>query len=278
MVKLRRVAALAAAIVIAIALGASAGALAQSDNSAEAGATLMSAIPAAQIPKPISDAISASGRPAADRELDAGRKPDQLMAFFGIAPGMTVADLFAGTGYTTEILARIVGPTGKVYSQNGPFPPKFAKAKQAWEARAKEPGLSNVVLVEHPFTDPANLLPVAPGSLDAVMINMNYHDLVGRGVDTAALNAAIFKWLKPGGAYCIVDNSAQNGSGARDVSSLHRIDESYEAAQIEKAGFKLAAASDVLRNPKDDRTWFIMVHRGEQDRFVLKFVKPAALD
>lgn len=275
MVKLRRIAASTLAIAIAFTLGAAVVSIAQDNNPAEAGATQMSALPAAQIPSAVSDAVNAPGRPAADRALDAGRKPGQLMAFFGIAPGMKVADLFAGTGYTTEILARIVGPTGKVYSQNGPFPPKFAKAKQAWDARLKEPALSNVVEVEHPFTDPANLLPVAPDSLDAVMINMNYHDLVGRGVDTKAFNAAIFKWLKPGGAYCVVDNSAQNGSGARDVSTLHRIDEAYEVKEIEQAGFNLAAASDILRNPKDDRTWFIMKHRGEQDRFVLKFVKPA---
>jgi len=84
----------------------------------------------------------------------------------------------------------------------------------------------------------------------------------------------VFKALKPGGVYGVIDNSAAPGSGARDANTLHRIDEAFETSQIKQAGFKLVATSNVLRNPKDDRTWFVMKHRGEQDRFVLKFAKP----
>jgi predicted methyltransferase len=119
-----------------------------------------------------------------------------------------------------------------------------------------------------------DILPVPTDSLDAVICNMNYHDMVGRGYDTAKINAAVFNALKPGGIYGIIDNSAAPGSGARDVSTLHRIDEAYEVNQIKGAGFVLQAASDALRNPKDDRTWLVFQHRGEQDRFMLKFVKP----
>ena len=84
----------------------------------------------------------------------------------------------------------------------------------------------------------------------------------------------MFNSLKPGGIYGIIDNSAAPGSGARDVSTLHRIDEAYEVNQIKSAGFVLVAASDVLRNPKDDRTWLVFQHRGEQHRFMLEFIKP----
>ena len=84
-------------------------------------------IPADQIPPADKNAVASPDRPAEDVKLDAGRKPDQMLAFFGIAPGMQVADLFAGGGYTTELLSRAVGPTGKVYSQNIPFPPKVQK-------------------------------------------------------------------------------------------------------------------------------------------------------
>ena len=246
----------------------------ETDAAAESGAAQQGAIPAAQIPKPVTDAVNSSGRPAADKELDAGRRPEQLLAFLGIKPGMKVADLWAGGGYTTELLARTVGPSGKVYSQNGTFPPSFKKGEDAWKARVKEPGLSNVVELQKPFNHPDDILPVPPESLDAVIINMNYHDMVGRGYDRDKINVAVFKALKPGGIYGIIDNSAQPGSGERDANTLHRIDEIFEIKEIEQAGFKLEAASSVLRNPKDDRTWFIMKHRGQQDRFVLKFVKP----
>jgi predicted methyltransferase len=230
--------------------------------------------PALTIPEDITAAVNSPDRPAADKKLDESRHPAEILEFFGIKPGMKVADIWAGGGYTTELLARTVGPTGKVYSQNGPFPPAFKKGQEAWKARLSEPGMANVVEVQRPFDHPDDILPVPPESLDAVIVNMNYHDMVGRGYDTARINAALFKALKPGGVYGVIDNSAAPGSGARDANTLHRIDEALETNQIKQAGFKLAATSDVLRNPKDDRTWFVMKHRGQQDRFVLKFVKP----
>ncbi len=233
----------------------------------------VAAIPDSQIPAAIKAAVSAPDRSDADKALDAGRQPAQTLAFFGIAPGMKVADLFAGGGYTTELLARVVGPEGKVYSQNGDFPPKYKKIETAWKDRLKKPALSNVVAVSKPFTAD-DLLPVAPGSLDAVLINLNYHDLVGFGVDRDKINAQVMRALKPGGVYGIVDHSAQVGSGIRDVSTLHRIDENFLIKEVEKAGFKLAATDDALRHPEDDRTWFVFEHRGATDRFILKFVKP----
>ena len=270
-----RLAVLAIIFPFAMALAASgARAAGETDAAAEAGVASVGEIPAAQIPKAITEAVNSPDRPAADKELDAGRRPDQILAFFVIAPGMKVADLWAGGGYTTELLARTVGPSGKVYSQNGPFPPAFKKGEEAWKARLKEPGMSNVVELLKPFDDPDAILPVPPESLDAVIINMNYHDMVGRGYDRTRINAVVFKALKPGGVYGVIDNSAAPGSGARDANSLHRIDEAFEINEIKQGGFKLEAVSSVLRNPKDDRTWFIMKHRGEQDRFVLKFIKP----
>jgi len=246
---------------------------ARASAAADADAGSQGEVPAA-ISGAIAQAVNSPDRPAADKQLDAGRHPDRILAFFGIAPGMKVADLWAGPGYTTELLARTVGPTGKVYSQNGPFPPAFKKGEEAWKARLKEPGMSNVVELQRPFDQPDDILPIPPESLDAVIIVMNYHDMVGRGYDRARINAAVFKALKPGGVYGVIDNSAAPGSGARDVSTLHRIDEAFETNEIKQAGFRLAAVSAVLRNPKDDRTWFIMKHRGQQDRFVLKFIKP----
>jgi predicted methyltransferase len=255
-----------AALLLAI---TSAGALAQPASAVPE----QPPIPADQIPKYITDAVNSPARPAQDRDLDAGRNPTQVLAFYGIKPGMKVADLFAGGGYTSELLALVVGPDGKVYSQNMPFPPRFAKVKVAYDARMKSPTMANVTPVVQPFSS-QNLLPVAPGSLDAVIIYENYHDLVGQKLSPENVDAQVFKALKPGGEFCVVDHSAAKGSGARDAATLHRIDEDYEVAQIEKAGFKLAAASSALRHPEDDRTWNVFKKRGQTDRFMLKFVKP----
>ncbi len=230
------------------------------------------AIPPQNIPSAIKKAVNAPDRPGGDKLHDAGRRPSQVMAFFGIAPGMKVADLFAGGGYTTELLARIVGPEGKVYSLNAPFPQKFKKIEQAWNERLKEPALANVIAVRKPF-DANGLIPAKPGSLDAVLIHLNYHDLVGRGVNRKKLNASVRRALKPGGVYGIVDHSAQSGSGFRDVETLHRIDEAAVIREVEKADFRLAATSNALRHREDDRAKSIFEHRGATDRFVLKFVK-----
>jgi predicted methyltransferase len=262
---LKRHTSIAIAIVLAVAIIA-AGAIA-------AEVKHESAVPQAQIPGYIVDAVNSPARPAADRDLDASRKPEQIFDFFGIKPGMKVADLWAGGGYTTELLARTVGPTGKVYSQNMEFPAKFKKAGDMWQARLKEPGMSNVVEITKPFDSP-DLLPVPPGSLDAVIIDMNYHDMVGRGFNRENVNHAVFTALKPGGIYGLVDNSAKPGIGAADANTLHRIDENFEVNEIEKAGFRLAATSDVLRNPSDPRTQPFWKINHTQDRFVLKFVKP----
>ena len=231
------------------------------------------AIAQSQIPSYIADAVNSPARPDSDRKLDASRKPDQVLAFFGIKPGMKVADLWAGGGYTTELLARTVGPTGKVYSQNMEFPPRFKQAGEMWRGRGKEQGLSNVVEVSKPFDAP-DLLPVPPESLDAVIINMNYHDMVGRGFDRDKINHAVFTALKPGGIYGLVDNSAKPGTGAADANTLHRIDEDFEVKEIEKAGFRLTGTSDILRNANDPRTQPFWKVNHTQDRFVLKFVKP----
>lgn len=248
-------------------------ALAQNNGQSKAESTPNEIGAPSQIPPAITAAVNSPSRSAQDKALDQGRKPEQVMAFFGIGPGMQVADLFAGGGYETEILSRIVGPSGKVYSENPPFPPKFKQVADNWHKRLENPALSNVVGIQRPLTDP-DILGISPGSLDAVLIVLNYHDLVGFKADMDAINGAVFKALKPGGVYGIVDHSAQNGSGIRDVSTLHRIDESVVVDQVKKAGFKLAAASKLLRHPEDDRTWYVFTHRGQTDRFVLKFVKP----
>ena len=229
-------------------------------------------IPEAKIPAYIKAAVNAPDRPAADKALDEGRKPEQMLAFFGIKPGMQVADIWAGGGWTTELLSRVVGPSGKVYSQNIPkFPAKYQMIADQWHARV--PRLANVVEVAKPFDAP-DLLPVTPNSLDAVLINLNYHDMVGFKVDRAKVNQQILAALKPGGVYGIVDHSAQAGSGDRDTATLHRIDEKFLIGEVEKAGFKLKASSSALRHPEDDRTWLVFKKRGQTDRFMLKFIKP----
>lgn len=221
-------------------------------------------------------AVAAPDRSADDRALDQGRQPAAMLAFFGIAPGMKVAELGAGGGYTAELLARTVGPAGKVYAQNSQFLlDRFAQ--KPWTERLQKPVMANVVRLDRPFDDP---FPPDVKDLDAVLIVLFYHDTYWQKVDRAKMNAAVMRALKPGGVYGIVDHSAAAGTGANDVESLHRIEESTLRADVEQAGFVLAGSADFLKHSADTRDWSASPRtagekRGTSDRFVLKFVKPA---
>jgi predicted methyltransferase len=255
----------------------------ESAGAAPSGAPSASAAPsssaAAAAAFPVPDAIravvDAPDRSADDRALDAGRHPGELLAFFGIAPGMKVAELGAGGGYTCELLARAVGPAGKVYGQNIKlFLDRFAE--KPWSERLAKPIMKNVVRVDREFDDP---LPPDAQNLDAVFMVLIYHDTVWLKTDRAKMNAAIFKALRPGGVFAIVDHSGRAGTGTTETETLHRIEEKTLREEVEKAGFKVAAEGSFLRNPADTRDWndsprVAKERRGTSDRFVLKFVKP----
>ena len=228
------------------------------------------------VPDAVRAIVAAPDRSEADRALDAGRHPAEMLAFFGVAPRMKVAELGAGGGYTAELLARAVGPTGVVYAQNSKFILERFAAKP-WTERLAKPVMKRVVRVDREFDDP---LPPEARGLDAVFIVLFYHDTVWLKVDRAKMNKAIFAALKPGGVFAVIDHSAKAGTGLADVQTLHRIDEQTLKGEIEQAGFELAAEGDFLRNPGDARDWndspsTAGERRGTSDRFVLKFVKPA---
>ena len=105
-----------------------------------------------------------------------------------------------------------------------------------------------------------------------------YHDFEWMGVDRAAHNAAIFRALRPGGVYVLVDHSAKEGAGTSGSQTLHRIEEAVLRKELEAAGFQLVEEASFLRNPNDTRDWNALPWQGERDelsdRFVLKFRKP----
>jgi predicted methyltransferase len=224
---------------------------------------------------PLKTLVSAPDRAQEDRDLDQGRRPAELLEYFKVTPGMKVAEIGAGGGYTTEIFARAVGPTGVVYGQNSRFIlDRFAE--KPWSARLEKTLMKNVVRVDREFDDP---LPPEAKDLDAVLIVLFYHDLFWLDADRAKMNQAIFRALKPGGVYAVVDHSGRPGTGSTEVKTLHRIEEKLVRKEIRKAGFKLVSEARFLRNPADTRDWnaspsAAAERRGTTDRFVLKFVKP----
>jgi predicted methyltransferase len=224
---------------------------------------------------PVLAAVEAADRTEEDRAIDQGRRPAEVLSFFRIGPDQRVADLFAGRGYTTELLARTVGAGGLVLAQNDTMIlDRFARAPLA--ERLARLGMSNVVAVERAFDAP---LPDDAHDLDAVIFVLSYHDTVWMGTDRAAMNRAVFTALRPGGVYGIVDHAAAEGHGVADVQTLHRIEESVVVDEVLAAGFVLEEELDLLRNPGDAHDWNDSPsaagdRRGTSDRFVLRFVRP----
>ncbi|MDP3159701.1 MAG: methyltransferase [Reyranella sp.] len=254
--------------------------------------------------------VASPDRSDADRINDRRRKPQEMLVFIGIRPGITALDLSAGGGYTTELLARSIGPSGAVYGQSRPRNPDQPPPRPAApegnsnpsatpapaaaapaappaaprpspvaladrDAKLKNAGVAAapITAVSRPFEDP---LPpeLADGRFDLVTLMFNYHDLGFLNVDRAKMNQAAFRALKPGGIYVIADHSGRPGTGISESGTLHRIEEAFLRKEVEAAGFKLAAEGNFLRNPNDPRDKNTPDPPQPKDEFVLKFVKP----
>jgi predicted methyltransferase len=219
----------------------------------------------------LADPMRKSQREAAD----ARRRPGPLIALAGVKPGDKVLDLIPGDGYWTRIFSKIVGPEGKVYAV---WPQAYARTAtgnvDTLKQLSADKYYGNIVTEVQPTT-----ALTAPEPLDLVWTSQNYHDypdeFMGKG-DPSILNKAVFKILKPGGAYMIIDHKAKAGRGQTDTDTLHRIDPATVREQVEAAGFHFAGESKVLENPADpqDIAVFDKSIRGHTSQFAYKFVKP----
>jgi predicted methyltransferase len=218
--------------------------------------------------------VDAADRTEEDRRIDPGRRPAELLTFLHVEPGMRVGELVAGAGYTAELLARSVAPSGVVYAENPSI--VLRGSEEPWRERLARPAMKTVVRVDRELDSP---FPAEARDLDLVVINLVYHDTVYLNVDRNAMNRDVFGALKKGGRYAVIDHSARPGSGLADASRLHRIDEASVREEVMRAGFAFQTAESFLRNPADTRDWNASpqqagAKRGTSDRFALMFVKP----
>jgi len=225
------------------------------------------AVPAmAAGPGGLAAVVAKTARPEADVARDADRKPAEVMAFAGVRPGAKVAEIAPGGGYFTRLLSAAVGPKGYVYTFAGRPSPAVAAIAQATGNVSVGVGKAGDAL--------------APEPVDIVWTTQNYHDFknakVGDEDAAAVYNRAAFAALKPGGVYLIGDHQTAKGAGASQTSTLHRIEDAVVIREVEAAGFKLEARSNLLRHPADDHTLKVQESgiRGKTDQFLLRFRKP----
>ncbi|HVF93405.1 MAG TPA: methyltransferase [Sphingomonas sp.] len=225
---------------------------------------------AQQAPAPITRALANPAR--ADQQTDdARRQAAAVLAFSGVKPGDVVVDFLPGSGYWTRIFTSIVGSKGHVYAIWPAAAASYAaKPLPALKAR----NLANVT-AEVQTTN----LPTAAKPADLFWTVQNYHDIPNRGAGEPALrafDAAVFKLLKKGGTYVVIDHDDAAGAGMAHTETTHRIEAAAARRQIEAAGFRFVGESKVLRNPADDhsKNVFDPAIRGKTDQFVYKFRKP----
>jgi pyruvate dehydrogenase (quinone)/pyruvate oxidase len=315
------------------------------------------------IPPYVTAAVNDGGRTPWDIARDSARHPAEVLAFSQIKPGMVVVDLIPGDAYYTRILAKLVGPKGKVYAMvpnGGVFTRNERMAQRQRVAPAYVPPDEGYACVLGCYpTGPAGyLLPVdnvqalegiteyrdlvtvlwvdlaefggnfpVPEQVDAVFTADGYHDLhstktvnlpqymQGRSgtlkpVNVANLDKSIFRALKPGGKFIVLDYVATSDAGFHDAEkggpgdpetapghpgsvdveskeaksatpsvadALHRTPPDAVKAEITAAGFTFDGESKVLANPADDHTKPAagpVASLDKNDQYLFRFSKP----
>ena len=223
----------------------------------------------AKVPAAIAAALADPAR-ADQAGDDERRQAAAVLAFSGVKPGDTVIDYLPGKGYWTRIFSGIVGPKGHVYAYWPAAGQKYAEKSlpmiQGWK-------LPNATAQVQAVNLPASDKPV-----DLFWTVQNYHDVANNAGEPAlrAFDQAVFKLLKSGGTYVIIDHADTVGKGLANTNTTHRIDPDAVKRQVQSVGFRFVGESKVLRNAEEDhsKNVFDPAIRGRTDQFVDKFRKP----
>ncbi len=220
-------------------------------------------------------ALTAEGRLKADLRRDQTSRPELVLALLDLQAGDRVADIFGGGGYYSELIGLIVGEGGEVLLHNNQAYLSFVE--KGLSDRFDNRSLPAVVRHDREVGD----MELGTAQLDAAIIIMSYHDLyqVDEGwpaIDAADFLGQIYRALKPGGKFLIVDHVAKAGTGKAAAQDLHRITPEFAREDITGRGFEFAGESDVLRNSDDDHSLMVFDQaiRGKTDRFVHLYRKP----
>jgi predicted methyltransferase len=235
------------------------------------------AAPAAQKPVSLAAAVASPNRSADNVKLDEGRKPAQVLGFFGLRQGMQVLDLFGVNKYWAEITAPAIGPKGHVTVWQ---PAQFLNDKRRTAFDEFTARQKNVTLISSPFEAPD----LPKNAFDLAIFNLDYHDVYWVNPERKVVRMDPDAWLKrlyaamkPGATVGVVDHVANPNKDTREtVDKLHRIDPEVVKADFKRAGFQLVGTSDILRNPADDHSLLVQDPkiRGKTDRAIFKFRKP----
>jgi predicted methyltransferase len=256
--------------------------------------TFVASVMSSAATSPDAALVSAVGSPARSPTAvarDAARHPVEELTFFGLAPTMTVVELWPGGGYWTDILGPYLAPKGHYYIAL-PAPGNAEEDAGVKRFRARIAAEKDRLGTLHETTLGAGHFDIAPpGSADLVLTFRNLHNWMDEGYADEAL-AASFKALKPGGILGIEEHRGRNDQPQDPKAKNGYVRQDYTIALAKKAGFEYLASSEVNANPRDTKDWVDGVWTlpptlsqgekdraryvaiGEADNFVLKFRKP----
>jgi predicted methyltransferase len=249
----------------------------------------------------LDQAIAGDQRSAEAKARDVWRHPAATLRFWGLKPGDVVIDVDPGTGWWTDILAPYLVRTGGRYiaASADLSDPKVGegarKAVAAFKARYADPKLYGDVTVVGFGRNSGPLAP--PGTVDIVLVSREIHDWALVDGFTPKAFADFRAALKPDGVLAVEDHRALDGADPKKGDGY--ISEAWVVGEAQKAGFRLAARSEINANPKDTKdhpfgVWTLPPTRrsapagqppdpafdhakydaiGESDRMTLKFVK-----
>jgi predicted methyltransferase len=222
----------------------------------------------------ISDAIDSDVRPETDKVRDSDRSPLETLSFFGLQDDMRVLELLPGGGWYTRILAPVLRENGELYVAIG--------TTNVSQNLLSEPGFDHVKVVDigvglertGPFG--TNFIPpfdFGLSGIDMALTFRNVHNFTPEG--RANLNAAVFKALKSGGLYGVVDHSRRHMEPMTN-ENRRRADVVQIMKEVLEAGFEFVDYSDIHFRPDDELRFEVgrKTVTGNTDRFTLLFRKP----
>lgn len=227
-----------------------------------------------EIDSKVEAALAADARPQTDRDRDRNRRPLETLSFFGLKDNMRVLELIPGGGWYTRVLAPVLAENGKLYVAIG--------TRRTKESVLTEPGFEQVELLE---TDDNLRRPegsrfyhlddfdLGVSGLDMVLTFRNMHNFDAESRDR--LNKQVFKALKSGGLYGVVDHTMRHMEPANN-ENRRRIDPVLVIRELLELGFDFVDYSD-LHYRADDELEYEVGRRsvsGNTDRFTLLFRKP----
>lgn len=237
-------------------------------------ATVGSAQAAGEIDEKVEAALAAESRPAMDRDRDRNRRPLETLNFFGMKDDMRVLELLPGGGWYTRVLAPVLAENGQLYVAIGTNTvdervlgnPGFEQVEVlTTTSNLRRPEGSRFYLVDD--------FEFGVSGLDMVVTFRNLHNF---GVESRAkINSEVFKSLKSGGLYGVVDHTKRHMEPG-DGENRRRIDPVLVIKEMLDQGFEFVDYSD-LHFRADDELEYEVGRRsvtGNTDRFTFLFRKP----